>query len=231
MTVSDIIKLPLRFDEKQLQREVGALLAQEWKAHFNHTNYAGDWSVIPLRSEGGNAGNIFSDPHAKQAFASTPLMQACPYIRQIMEEMVFEKQTVRLMRLGAGGQIKAHKDLALDYAEGYFRLHIPILTNPEVIFYLNDQPVHMQEGECWYLNFNEKHSVINSGNTDRIHLVIDGQVNAWTDQLFAAFQEEKKAPQMPTEDMEKMFAELQRINTPTSLKMAEEIKVQLEARN
>ena len=42
----------------------------------------------------------------------------------------------------------------------------------------------MQPGECWYTNVNYVHSVSNGGSTDRIHLVIDGRRNEWSDRLF-----------------------------------------------
>jgi quercetin dioxygenase-like cupin family protein len=59
------------------------------------------------------------------------------------------------------------------------RLHIPITTNAQLEFYLNKQRVIMQEGECWFLNFNYPHAVNNLGKTDRIHLVMDCNVNDW----------------------------------------------------
>ena len=67
------------------------------------------------------------------------------------------------------------------------RLHIPVITNPEMEFVLNLVRVVMNEGECWYLNVNQPHRVANRGATDRIHLVIDCVVNNWLrDQLLAA---------------------------------------------
>ncbi len=42
----------------------------------------------------------------------------------------------------------------------------------------------LQEGECWYMNFNLPHSLYNGSDTDRIHLVIDAEVNDWVKDLF-----------------------------------------------
>ena len=39
----------------------------------------------------------------------------------------------------------------------------------------------MGEGEAWYLNLNLRHSVVNSGPTPRVHLVIDCVVDDWLD--------------------------------------------------
>ncbi len=63
------------------------------------------------------------------------------------------------------------------------RFHIPVITNPEVEFYLNRERVNMSEGECWYLDFNFPHYVNNRSTEDRIHLVVDCYVNDWVTSL------------------------------------------------
>jgi aspartyl/asparaginyl beta-hydroxylase (cupin superfamily) len=90
-----------------------------------------------------------------------------------------ELEAVRLLKLRAGSSIREHKDYNLGYEDGEVRFHIPVLTNPDVEFYLNQQRVVMNEGECWYLNFNLPHRVVNNSVTDRVHLVIDCVVNDW----------------------------------------------------
>jgi len=57
------------------------------------------------------------------------------------------------------------------------RIHIPVVTNSEVEFYLDEERMDLKEGECWYMNFNLLHRVSNNGDADRIHLVIDAGVN------------------------------------------------------
>ena len=63
------------------------------------------------------------------------------------------------------------------------RLHVPVHTNADVDFVLDDQRVPMAEGELWFLNFNKYHSVDNRSSVDRIHLVIDCVINDWLRQL------------------------------------------------
>jgi hypothetical protein len=86
---------------------------------------------------------------------------------------------VRLLKLGPGSVIKEHRDHALGLEDGIARIHIPILSNPDVEFVLNSQRVVMDEGESWYLNFNLPHRVVNRGSRERVHLVVDCTVNAW----------------------------------------------------
>jgi aspartyl/asparaginyl beta-hydroxylase (cupin superfamily) len=90
---------------------------------------------------------------------------------------------VRLLRLGPGSRIREHRDYRLGLEDGEIGIHIPIVTNPKVEFFLNQKRLAMNEGECWYLNLNLLHRVENSGATERIHLVIHCIVNQWVRQM------------------------------------------------
>ncbi len=179
-------RLTPRFDPTRLQADLDEVAAAEYVPHFNTGYYEGDWSAVPLRSVGGRAGNIYPDPTAKTAFAATPLLARCPYVREVLAFFACPQQAVRFLRLKAGSVVKEHTDLDLGYEDGEVRLHIPVRTNPEVVFMLGGARVEMREGECWYNNFNLPHSVANRGSTDRIHLVIDCVVNEWLDALLTA---------------------------------------------
>lgn len=124
------------------------------------------------------------------------------------------------MRLNAGAVIKPHKDHALGYEDGDFRLHIPIVTNPDVNFMLGGERIVMNEGTCWYINANEEHAVSNNGLTDRIHLVIDGKRNEWTDDIFFSLAPEssfqKVERKMSLKEQGLMIEELKRMNTPAA---------------
>ena len=77
-----------------------------------------------------------------------------------------------LALLPAGEMIPLHRDNGA-YLVVSRRHHIPIITNGNVLFYINDELKVMQEGECWEINNNKSHCVINAGKNDRIHLIID----------------------------------------------------------
>lgn len=62
---------------------------------------------------------------------------------------------------------------------GQLRLHVPITTNPEVQFFLDAHRLDLKAGECWYLDFSLPHWIENRGATDRVHLVIDCELNGW----------------------------------------------------
>ncbi len=54
-----------------------------------------------------------------------------------------------------------------------------MLTNPDVEFHLNRRRVVLEAGSAWYLRLSDPHSVANRGTTDRVHMVIDLDVNDW----------------------------------------------------
>lgn len=167
-----------------MQQEVAAFAEHEWIPHFNKGYYSGDWSVIPFRSVNGEPNRIFPDPTGKMSYADTIHLDRCPYLKQVIRSFDCEKTAVRLLRLKAGSTIKEHSDYDLSYEDGEVRIHIPVTTNAQMEFYLDKQRMIMNEGECWYLNFNLRHSVNNLGSTDRVHLVVDCKLNPWMDRFF-----------------------------------------------
>jgi hypothetical protein len=173
------LKLPFEFDAAPLQEDLNLILAAEFVPHFNTEYYNGDWSVVPFRSVGGRADHIYPDPTAKNAFADTPLLGRCPHVQAVLAAFPCPQQAVRFLRLKAGSVIKEHRDHKLSFEDGEVRLHIPVITNPNVEFHLDGYRVKMNEGECWYHNFNLPHHIANRGETDRVHLVLDCVVNDW----------------------------------------------------
>jgi hypothetical protein len=76
------------------------------------------------------------------------------------------------VRLNSKCFIPEHSD-NFEYLRMVHRFHIPIITNPEVIFNVGEESVNMKEGECYEIDVSLLHSVYNNGNTPRIHLIVD----------------------------------------------------------
>jgi len=186
MAFPDRLQLPLSFEPALLRRDLDALSATPWTAHFVEQNYEGDWSVIPLRCAAGETHPIrmiYSDPWAT-TFVDTPVMAACPYFREVVAAFACPVRNVRLMRLTPGSVIKEHTDLDLGVEGGEARVHIPVTTSPEVEFLLNRRRVEMKAGETWYLRLSDPHAVANRGANDRVHLVLDLVVDNWLTGFF-----------------------------------------------
>lgn len=229
-------QLRRQFDADKMKAEVASLEAANWQQHYNRAHYEGGWTVLPLRAINGETENIFAVHAAINSagqYQDTPLLLACPYLQSVLNFFQCEKTAVRLMKLHAGAVIKEHRDTALCFEEGEARLHIPVITNPGVSFYLDDEKLQLKEGECWYMNLCLRHSVQNDGATDRVHLVIDCLVNDWLWELVttgAVLQKQAEAENANTYDTaskQKMISELRRMNTPVSLALAAQLEDKL----
>jgi hypothetical protein len=210
-----------------LQNDIQKLLSQNWVNHYNTRDYEGNWSSISLMSAGGNAQNIYALNNSVEPVVYTNLMQDCHYFKEILDGFPFEKTSVRLLRLAAGAIVKPHQDHCLGYEDDCFRIHIPVITNDLVEFMLDGERLIMKEGECWYIDANFTHSVINRGKEDRIHLVIDGIRNDWTDTLFFqnATQNQfiRPVPKMSLDQKLLMIEELKRMNTAVANQIIEDL--------
>ena len=211
------------------QQEVDKL-NDGWIAHFNYKHYEGEWTALPLRSPGGKTDQIIPDMLQQGGYADTDLMTACPSIQTWLQSFKCPLLSVRLLKLKTGSLIKEHRDYELCFEKGEARLHVPIFTNPAVEFYLNSVLVKMKEGECWYINANLPHRVSNLGATDRIHLVVDCQVNEW---LKSTFHDGKRfyTIRNTEDDTIKIIEELRMQNTDVSNRLANELESQLNRTN
>jgi hypothetical protein len=223
------LQLPFQFDAKKMQEETLLLGNAYWKLHFQVKHYAGEWSAIPLRSIRGEVDNGFISPVETDVYEDTILLKDCLCLQQVLKTFDCPLLAVRLLKLAAGAQIPEHKDADLCYEEGLVRFHIPVITNQEVEFFLQGEQMHLQEGECWYMNFNLPHSLHNKSNVDRIHLVIDARVNDWVKYLFESpkIKNKKEAADIPKhtkEEQLEIISHLRNINTEAANKLADEIE-------
>ncbi|HEY2769723.1 MAG TPA: aspartyl/asparaginyl beta-hydroxylase domain-containing protein [Solirubrobacteraceae bacterium] len=183
MNVPDRIQLPLSFDAAALAAEVEGLPAEAWVPHYNRSVYEGEWGGVALRSVGGRPAQLYPDPAAQEPFADTELLDRLPAHRSALAQFRCPLQAARLLALAPGAMIKEHTDYMLGWEDGEVRVHVPVITSPQVEFMLAGRHVEMAPGAAWYLNFSMPHSVANHSQRDRIHLVIDCVVDDWLREL------------------------------------------------
>lgn len=220
-------KLPLYFDAKATQEEL-LRAGGQWSAHLNTYHYTGLWTVLSLRSPGGRNDNIIPELMGNDAvFADTIHMNDFPSVKKLLSGFQCPIMSARFLNLQAGAVIKQHRDMQLALEKGEARLHFPVITNPSVEFYCEDERIYLNEGECWYLNANLPHRVANHGNADRIHLVVDFAVNDWLTGLInsATLISSGEDP----EDVEafKIIENLRQQNTAESIRIADQWEKQL----
>ena len=226
------LKLPFEFDAEKLQQDLDTILQGNWIPHFNTEGYSGDWKAVPLYAPGGKQDNIHAHLSSDAKVSATPVLKECPYFKEVIAQFKCPIESARILRLGVGAQIKPHRDHALGYEDGTFRLHIPIRTNPQVEFKLDDELLQMLPGECWYTNVNYVHSVKNGGDSDRFHLIIDGTRNGWSDELFFSLApKESFKPVIQQEEsaetIRQMIAELELMDNPGALELIDQLNQKL----
>ena len=79
---------------------------------------------------------------------------------------------VMLARMAPGGVIHPHVD-ANPAAKWPHKIHVPLLTNPQVGFLIGERVYHFPEGRAVEVNNLGRHAVRNDGATDRIHLIFE----------------------------------------------------------
>ena len=115
------------------------------------------------------------NPTRRDSFYSLGAEALLAPIEQTLRQAYTGKgYTVRalLVNLKAGGQIPAHDDTGYSLMASC-RVHVPIISHDKVIFTIGGEPKVMKEGELWEVNNARIHSVVNQGESDRVHLILD----------------------------------------------------------
>jgi hypothetical protein len=216
------LNLPLNIELLQYETEK-MMDRNEWSPHLNQKHYTGTWNVLSLRSPGGSSKNIAADLMNEFDFIDTPLMQQFSSVQELVGNLRCPVMSVRLLNLKAGAIIKPHRDLDLCFEKGEARIHVPVFTNPDVEFILEEERLLMNEGESWYINVNLVHSACNHGMTDRIHLVIDCRVNEWLKDIFEQGEKALIEEKVNLDEIQKIIYELRLQNTKISNRLADEL--------
>lgn len=105
------------------------------------------------------------------SYAPTPLAAAVGACAARLEQ-AYSGTAVSLLltELRAGQRIARHRDSG-ELLERTHRCHLPIITNPDVRFLIDDKPYYLRPGTAWELDNMRPHGVENRGSTGRVHLI------------------------------------------------------------
>ena len=158
------LKLPWRFDVAALSNELAGLPNDFWLAH--PSGLPGN-SAVPLVSVNGEMNHAFDG-----AMKATKALTSSPYLSQVVSSFNEVVARSRLMRLEPGAEVAEHVDFNYHWVSRV-RIHVPIITDPGVVFYCGEESVHMGAGESWLFDSWRRHRVVNASDVRRVHLVID----------------------------------------------------------
>jgi hypothetical protein len=176
------VQLPRAYDVELLQRDLQTLRDVP-RAPQPGPYHKGDWTGIALHSMGGRQ-SVFPSAPGTEHYQATEELQRTPYFKYVLDDLKCPKEVVRILFLPPGVTIGEHFDFHTSFQFGLLRLHIPIVTNPHVVFMIGGERMTWREGELWYGDFSKVHSVRNDGDTIRVHMVIDVQINDFVLDLF-----------------------------------------------
>jgi hypothetical protein len=159
------IRIPLDFDAGRLAAEIAQFAPCDWRPHPQGN--PGNWA-LPLVAARGDP----QDEGVAGPMQPTPHLARCPYLRQVLAALDAPLGRTRLMKLDARAEATKHVDINY-YWQQRVRVHVPIVTFPEVEFLCGDASTRMAAGECWIFDTWRMHNVLNPTPHERIHLVAD----------------------------------------------------------
>lgn len=161
----EFLRLPLTFDAQALRVEIEAISESAWRPHPE--GHRGNWA-LPLVAVDGDPEN----DGVKGRMQPTPHLVRSPYLRQVLASLDAPIGRTRLMRIDGNSEATEHVDVNY-YWQERMRVHVPVVTDPAVVFSCGTQRLHMAPGECWIFDTWRRHNVTNPNPTRRIHLVAD----------------------------------------------------------
>jgi len=157
-------RLPVRFDAARLRAEAEALPESAWSRHPQV--HEGNTAARLITAGGGENDDVTGE------MKPTATLAACPYIQQVLASFGTVWSRSRLMRIAGGGSVPQHSDTNHHWFHRV-RVHVPVVTRPEVRFHCAGESVHMAAGEAWVFDNWREHRVENPTPDARIHLVAD----------------------------------------------------------
>ena len=91
------------------------------------------------------------------------------YLENLYDGKVIRSEIIQMNKRSG---IKSHVDGGVMLQLGR-RIHIPLITNPKVIFEVFEEKKYLEVGSWYEINNIIPHSVINDSEYDRVHLIVD----------------------------------------------------------
>ena len=173
------IKFNTQYDIEQLQKETNEIFIKYSAKEQYGSYHKGGWNGICLHSANGD---YTQDKLVKNAkYQKTEVLKSAPYIESIIDSFECDKLRIRIMELQTNKNIYWHYDGTDSLDEVTARLHIPIYTNPKVLFQISHENCYWREGELWYGDFSFPHRLFNGWDKNRVHIIMDWEVKTPTD--------------------------------------------------
>ena len=187
-TIDDIVILKSGYDIEKLKKECNIIT--KLKLNREHKNQYGmdGWDKYPLYSFKWDkypyitlVNNKYYQDAITYGLKPTKYLDYCPYIRNIINSFNTNIYHCVISKLEAEKNIHKHKDMIQTPMKEDFtkilRVHLPIITNPDVEFFIGDPILkkhYLKEGVLYFTRTGDRtHKVYNNSDSDRYYLIID----------------------------------------------------------
>lgn len=148
-----------------------------------------NWMGVPLRNFNGSTTYEGLELSKSVDFTNfkiapcqnTSILENMPYTKTVIEKISNEFETeiglVRIFKIPAHQSVAVHQDgIMFNFDKiSVYRLHLPIYSNNQTVFMINNNNYYLAPNHLYFTDVSYPHSVTNSSDQDRIHIVIDIQ--------------------------------------------------------
>lgn len=165
------LRLPVQIDTARLLEEYRGIPEQAWGV--SHWDVHCSIDVLLLR--GGTKGD--AEDFTTSEVADAPVLAQLPYIASLLApEGPFGGAIYAfIFRTKPGGITRVHTDNDQAWWRTV-RIHVPIITNEGAFLLAEGRAKHLEVGEVWTFDNQERHSVVN-GDRQRVHMIFDVNPN------------------------------------------------------
>lgn len=178
MRTQYVSTLPL--DQDRLRKDLEHSGSFRYSEAYSDYLIGGPWKSCMLWSRGGDSGDGFLTNYSyDQQPAFTESGRELPYVQEIITK-VADLGRLNFVRLAvfSDSVIVPHRDF-LELAEipegarSAHRVHIPLATHDECYFSDRNVVYRMRQGEVWFFDAAQIHSVASFSKQPRVHLIFD----------------------------------------------------------
>lgn len=183
------LRFDVGIDAGRLADEFRSIPDEAWASSYWGNIHC---SVGMLLLRGGDTGT--QEDFYSEEVHDNPLLQSLPHMRHLMaEDGPFGGAKYGfIFRMRPNGVTRLHQD-TMDQWQDKYRIHVPILTNPDALLISDGKAIHFAAGYAWNFDNMTSHGVVN-GNEERVHLIMDVPFNP------AMKQRYDEADYLPGED-------------------------------
>ena len=165
-------RFAVSIDNDRLMADYLSIPDQAWA-----NSYWGDvhCSVGMLLLRGGNTGTP-EDFYSEQV-SDNSLLDELPYVKSLLAENgpFGGANYAFFFKMKENGVTLIHSDL-MDIWRDMYRIHVPIVSNPEASLIADIRAQHFEVGYAWSFDNHSSHGVVN-GASERVHLIFDVPFN------------------------------------------------------